>query len=319
MTREDIEIIYIYGKTAKLKVKYLDIDTNEEIIKTTNIKTDDAGAGLASAQGEYNNVQNENPDTVGTDALKSAQEKETFSYEITGLVGDKYETEQKEIPYYVPVKSTENTKGELKEEDTVEYYYRKQNFNIGIEKEIESIQLNGEEIGTTNKKLAKIEIKTKEIDKANVIVKYKIKVTNKGEMEGTATILEQIPNGYETAYLPGYWKQTKEGHLETKVKLEAGESKDLEVTLKWENQEENLGTKISTAKIVSTENQANYEDTNKKDDISETTIVISIKTGEVVSNLIIMMIVLSLGICTIIIISIKNKREMKINNIKFLR
>ena len=138
-------------------------------------------------------------------------------------------------------------------------------------------------------------------------------------MEGTATILEQIPNGYETAYLPGYWKQTKEGHLETKVKLEAGESKDLEVTLKWENQEENLGTKISTAKIVSTENQANYEDTNKKDDISETTIVISIKTGEVVSNLIIMMIVLSLGICTIIIISIKNKREMKINNIKFLR
>ena len=301
MTREETEIIYIYAKTAKLKVKYIDIDTNQEIIKTTNIKTDDVGAGPVSAQNE------------------KTSEPQTYGYEITGLVGDKYETEKKEIPYYIYVKSTENEKGELKEEDTVEHYYRKQDFNIGIEKEIESIQLNGEEIGTTNKKLAKIEIKTKEIDKANVIVKYKIKVTNKGEMEGTATILEQIPNGYETAYLPGYWKQTREGHLETKVKLEAGESKDLEVTLKWENQEENLGTKISTAKIVSTENQANYEDTNKKDDISETTIVISIKTGEVVSNLIIMMIVLSLGICTIIIISIKNKREMKINNIKFLR
>lgn len=277
MTREETEIIYIYAKTAKLKVKYIDIDTNGEIINS-----------------------------------------QTYGYEITGLVGDKYETEKKEIPYYTYVKSTENEKGELKEEDIVEHYYRKQDFNIGIEKEIESIQLNGEEIEATNKKLAKIEIKTKEIDKANVIVRYKIKVTNKGEIEGTATILEQIPNGYETAYLPEYWKQTKEGQLETEVKLEAGESKEIEVTLKWENQEENLGTKISTAKIVSTENQANYEDTNKKDDISETTIVISIKTGEAVSTIVIVMILVSLIICSYITIKTIRKKEPRIKNIKFL-
>ncbi len=318
MTREDIEIIYIYGKTAKLKVKYLDIDTNEEIIKTTNIKTDDAGAGLASAQGEYNNVQNENPDTVGTDALKSAQEKETFSYEITGLVGDKYETEQKEIPYYVPVKSTENTKGELKEEDTVEYYYRKQNFNIGIEKEIESIQLNGEEIVQANKKLAKIEIKTKEIEKTNLTIKYKIKVTNKGEIEGTAKIEEELPKGYKIEKAPEYWKQTKEGTLESDVNLEVGESKELELTLKWGNQEENLGTKISTAKIASTENPANYKDTNEKDDISEATIVISIKTGEAVSSIIIMVIVLSLIICSYITIFTIRRKEPEIKDIRVL-
>ena len=303
MTREDIEIIYIYGKTAKLKVRYLDIDTNEEIIKIT--KTDDVGAGPVSAQNE------------------KTSEPKTYGYEITGLVGDEYETEQKEIPYYVPVKSTENTKGELKEEDIVEYYYRKQSFNIGIEKEIESIEINGEKIETANKNLAKIEIKTKEIDKANLIVKYKIKVTNKGEIEGTAKIEEQIPQGYKLVVAsiarPIEWKQNPDETLETNVNLEAGESKTLSIDLEWENNENNLGSRTSTSKIASTENPANYEDTNEKDNITDITIITSIKTGEVVSNMIIMIIVLSLGICTIIIISIKNKRGMKINNIKFLK
>ncbi len=299
MTREETEIIYIYAKTAKLKVKYIDKDTNEEIIKIT--KTDDVGAGPVSAQNE------------------KTSEPKTYGYEITGLVGDKYETEQKEIQYYIYVKSTENTKGELKEEDTVEYYYRKQDFNIGIEKEIESIRLNGEEIGITNKNLAKVEIKTKEIDKTNLIVKYNIKVTNKGELEGTAKIEEQIPQGYETAYLPEEWKQNINGNLETNVNLEAGETKTLSIALKWENNENNLGSRTSTSKIASTQNQANYEDTDEKDNITDITIITSIKTGEVVSNMIIMIIVLSLGICTIIIISIKNKRGMKINNIKFLK
>ena len=302
MTREETEIIYIYAKTAKLKVKYIDKDTNEEIIKIT--KTDDVGAGPVSAQNE------------------KTSEPKTYGYEITGLVGDKYETEQKEIPYYVPVKSTENTKGELKEEDTVEYYYRKQNFNIGIEKEIESIQLNGEEIGITNKNLAKVEIKGKEIDQTNLIIKYNIKVTNKGEIGGTAKIEEQIPQGYklvgESIARPIEWKQTKEGTLESDVNLEAGESKDLELTIKWENQEENLGTKISTAKIASTENPANYKDTNEKDDISEVTIVISIKTGEAVSSIIIMVIVLSLIICSYITIFTIRRKEPEIKDIRVL-
>ena len=303
MTREETEIIYIYAKTAKLKVKYIDKDTNEEIIKIT--KTDDVGAGPVSAQNE------------------KTSEPKTYGYEITGLVGDEYETEQKEIPYYVPVKSTENTKGELKEEDIVEYYYRKQSFNIGIEKEIESIEINGEKIETANKNLAKIEIKTKEIDKANLIVKYKIKVTNKGEIEGTAKIEEQIPQGYKLVVAsiarPIEWKQNPDETLETNVNLEAGESKTLSIDLEWENNENNLGSRTSTSKIASTENPANYEDTNEKDNITDITIITSIKTGEVVSNMIIMIIVLSLGICTIIIISIKNKRGMKINNIKFLK
>ena len=287
---------------GKVIVKYIDKDTNEEIIKIT--KTDDVGAGPVSAQNE------------------KTSEPKTYGYEITGLVGDKYETEQKEIPYYVPVKSTENTKGELKEEDTVEYYYRKQNFNIGIEKEIESIQLNGEEIGITNKNLAKVEIKGKEIDQTNLIIKYNIKVTNKGEIGGTAKIEEQIPQGYklvgESIARPIEWKQTKEGTLESDVNLEAGESKDLELTIKWENQEENLGTKISTAKIASTENPANYKDTNEKDDISEVTIVISIKTGEAVSSIIIMVIVLSLIICSYITIFTIRRKEPEIKDIRVL-
>ena len=294
-TGQNVVKIYYNQKQVKITVKYIDIDTNQEIIKT-NVETDNVGEDLVSAE-----------------------EKTTYEYTIIGQIGEKYKTEQKEIPYYEYVKDTGNTKGELKEEDTVEYYYKKQNFNIGIEKEIESINLNGKEIGITNKKLEKIEIKSKEIDKTELIVKYNIKITNKGEIKGTAQIEEQTPKGYKIIEQTEKWKTNKNGNIETKIELEAGESKNLELILKWENTEENLGTKTSTTKIINTENKANYKDTNKKDDIAEITTIISIKTGEIVSNTIIMIIVLSLGICSIIGISIMNKKGTKINNIKFLK
>ncbi|MCI8833359.1 MAG: hypothetical protein HFJ19_04075 [Clostridia bacterium] len=244
-----------------------------------------------------------------------------YRYEINDILGKEYETEEKEIPYYVLVKNTENTKGEIKEEtQVVTYYYRKQNFNIGIEKEIESINLNEEEIEITNKNLAKVEIKSKEVSETNLIVKYNIKVTNKGELEGTAKIQEQIPEGYKLTNIPKDWKQNIDETLETDIELEAGESKTLSITLQWENKEENLGTRISTAKIEETKNPANFKDTNEEDNIGEATIVVGIKTGETVSIIIIGMIIITAIISIYITYSrITYKKGPSIKNIKFLK
>ena len=44
-----------------------------------------------------------------------------------------------------------------------------------------------------------------------LIVKYNIKITNKGELGGTSKIVENIPEGYEIAYLPSEWKTNKNG------------------------------------------------------------------------------------------------------------
>ena len=243
-----------------------------------------------------------------------------YRYEINDVVGKEYNTEEKEIPYYVLVRNTENTNGKIEEEtQVVTYYYRKQDFNIGIEKTIDEINVNGENIEISNKEIAKIELKKEEIEKTELIVKYKIKVTNTGELEGTSKIQELIPEGYKLEYIPEYWNINAEGNLETKVNLGAGQSKELEVILRWENKEENLGTRMSTVKIEETENSANFKETDEKDNEGTVSIVIGIKTGETVSIVIIGMIIITAIISIYITYSrITYKKGSNIKNIKFL-
>jgi len=165
----------------------------------------------------------------------------------------------------------------------------------------------------------KLELKKDDINKAEIIVKYQIKVTNTGELVGTSRILELIPEGYELAYLPEYWKVNRDGSLETKLELEAGQSRDLEIVLRWENEENNLGVKTNIAKIEETKNEANFRDINEEDDKGEATIVISIKTGEVVNIIVIMMIITALGISGYITIRAIKRKEPEIKDIKFLK
>ncbi len=243
-----------------------------------------------------------------------------YEYEITGKVGEKYETEAKEIKYYVLVRNTENTKGEIKEEpQIVTYYYRKLNFNFSVEKTITGIQIDGESANITNDKLAKVEITTGKIDSTNLIVKYNIKVKNQGELDGTAKVLEKIPEGYEVAHLPAEWKENKDGTAETEVELEAGESKTLSIALKWKNKEENLGSQTNTVKIKETNNAVNFKDTNEQDNKSEATVIVSIKTGETVSIIIVGMIITALAITGYITYIIIRKKQPGINKIKFLK
>lgn len=282
---EDETVMYIYEKTQNtmLNVRYIDIDTEQDI------------------------------------TYKEGEEDKTYTYQVPGNIGDDYETEEKEIPYYIFVKSTQNQKGKLTElENTVIYSYRKLDFNFSVEQTIESINLNGENIEITDKKLAKVEIKSGEIKNAELIVNYNIKVTNEGELAGIAKILETIPEGYEIEQTPEYWKKYAEGKISSEVQLGVGESKELKLTVKWVNKENNLGSKASTSQIIETLNTAYYEDTNMEDDKSEAVVVVNIKTGEVVSIIVIMMIIVSLGICGYISITIINKKGPSINKIKFL-
>ncbi|MCI8486802.1 MAG: hypothetical protein HFJ20_07085, partial [Clostridia bacterium] len=65
-------------------------------------------------------------------------------------------------------------------------------------------------------------------------------------------------------------------------------------------------------------NEAGFKDTNEEDNIGEATIVLSIKTGEAVSIMIIMMIITSLGMCGYMWVALINKKLPNINEIKFL-
>ncbi len=286
---EETVVIYVYEKleTGKIVVRYVDQDTEKDIEKINP---------------EDSTITN-------------------YTYEITGNIGEEYETEQKEIPYYIYVRSTENTKGTIKEgEDEVIYYYRKQKFNFSIEKTLEKVTVNGKEVKIKDNQLAKIEIKPSEIENTSIIADYKIKVTNEGELSGTVKVVDKLPEGYKALIVPDYWKENGDGTLEAEVELEIGESKELTVTLIWENSEENLGSKSNKAELKEGINEANYKDISKEDDKSEATIVISIKTGETVSIIILVMLTISYIISGYLMFAVapRKGKEPSIKDIKFL-
>ena len=323
--------------TQNIKIVYAE----DYVLKDANLKItgniityypegypDKGGQTIPNENG--GNKPGENPEEKqGKIIIKYVEEKtnqeieiegQTYGYEINGKIGERYEAKEKEIPYHILLRKAENAKGEIKEEiQIVTYYYRKAEYNIGIEKTIDTINLNGKNIMINNKETAKLELKKEDIKKTELIVKYNIKVINKGELGGTSKILEIIPEGYEIAYLPEEWKVNRNGTLEAKVDLEAGQSKTLSIALRWENKENNLGAKTNEARIEESKNLANFEETNKEDNISKATIVLSIKTGEVVSIIIIMMILTSLGICSYITITTIRKKDPDIKDIKFLK
>lgn len=269
MTEQPIEIIYYYEKipSGMVTVKYVDMETEQEIINPEN--------------------------------------KETYGYQITGFVGDEYETKNINIPYYTLVKTTDNKKGKLTEVgDSVICYYRKLDFNIAVDKTISEITLNGKNVSVIDNQLAKVEVKAKEVDNTNLMIKYNIKVTNKGELAGKATVLERLPSECELVGIQEYWNTRNDGMLESEVELEPGESRDLSVTLKWNNGQSTLGSKANIAQIINTENGANYEDSNDKDDSSEATVIISIKTGEWVDIAMNVVLITALVICLTIMASL---------------
>ena len=248
MIKGVITVIYYYERipAGDVIVKYVDIDTDEEIL----YKDTETG------------------------------EDKTYGYTISGYVGDNYEAEQKDIPYYNFIRSTTNTTGQLTEAgDTVIYYYQKQSFNLGITKSISEITLDGSSKGVGDGKNTKVEIHRKKINTADLEVKYKIVVSNTGEISGTAKVIDALPSGYiVSSNNPTYWTSSNV-NLETQVELQPGESKELEVVLKWVNGESSFGTGENIARITDINNPANYAETTQKDNEDKATIVTSVETG----------------------------------------
>ena len=120
---------------------------------------------------------------------------------MSGLCGLEYTTEQKDIPYYNFVEDLRpsNATGVYTEEDIeVIYYYRKQTFNLSVEKQINRITVNGKEHSLKDG-LDQIDVVASEVQETDIVVTYKIVVSNPGEIEGTATVIESIPEFFRIA------------------------------------------------------------------------------------------------------------------------
>ena len=311
MTEEVIEVNYYYEKQAKVKVEYIDKQTGNKLDEDEiqghvgdSYETEEKqfeGYDLvekpSNSKGEMEEEEivvkyyYERKAEVEVKYLEKGTDYEVSPTEtIEGHVGDKYETEEKEIPYYKFVEKTENYKGEMeKDKITVIYYYEKQLFNLSVDKWVANVNVNGISQGaqsiTTKDQLYKVDIHRSKTETADIKITYKIRITNKGEIEGTAgEIVEVIPAGYSYNQEDNsiYW-ENKNGTLTTDAlkdeMIQPGQYKEIEIVLRWEKGENNFGQKDNLVILSNLSNPAGYEDVNKEDNSSSSSMLLTIATG----------------------------------------
>ena len=187
----------------------------------------------------------------------------------------------------------------MKDEITVVYKYKKQKFNLSLDKKIESIIINGKKT-TINGDLGKVEVHRKELSTAKVQVVYTIKVKNTGELKGKATIQENIPEGMAMVEVnnPNWKIGTMTATLNTE-EIKPQETKEYKVILDWKNGENTLGLKENIAEIIGTENQYGVKDIDLSDNKDKATVIVAIGTGDstyIVITAIGMIVLLSAGV-----------------------
>ena len=270
MTEEKIVVTYYYNQPAKVIVHYVDRVTGKELEETT-------------AEGK----------------LQSSQ------VVIEGQKDDEYNTKAKDFTYYTLVEKPLE-EGKMKVEITkdengndivvntidIYYYYEPKPFNIAVDKVISKITVNGEEQNISNNKLTRVEIYRKNVDDTDVKVEYIIKVKNTGEVDGIATIRENIPEGMSLVSNDGTWEE-KDGYIEKVITdIKAGETKEYKITLNWNKGNKNLGEKDNTVEILKTGNIPGFKDKNSDDNSSTAKVLINVSTGSVPWPLVIALIAL---------------------------
>ncbi len=167
---------------------------------------------------------------------------------------------------------------------------------IVIENGKEKVIETGHKAEDDPEEVVKVEIEKSKIDKVVVKFRYKIRVTNEGEIPGYATeISDYIPQGLKFVAADNKnWKEV-DGKIVTNALantlLKPGESAEVEVLLTWINGASNMGLKVNTAEISKDKNDSDTPDidsvpNNKKpgeDDIDDAPVILATKTGELIN------------------------------------
>lgn len=189
---------------------------------------------------------------------------------------------------------------------------------IVIEDGKEKVTDTGHKAEDDPEEVVKVEIEKSKLNKVVVKFRYKIRITNEGEIAGYATeISDYIPEGlkFVAADNPN-WREV-DGKIVTnelaQTLLQPGEQAEVEVLLTWINGSDNMGLKVNIAEISEDKNDSNTPDidstpNNKKDgedDIDDAPVILSTKTGELINTVYILLATASLVILSTGIVLIK--------------
>ncbi len=332
MTKEEIVVTYYYSRKTQVQVKYIDKITGQEVAEEVVIDghKGDAYTTEEKAITGYDLVEvPTNKEGTMTDDVTEViyyyakpakvvvnyydiDTKETIAAEevIDGHESDEYETVQKEIKYYNLVEVPENKAGNMTVEDiVVNYYYKKKDFNLKVEKQVKEIAYNGQVL-SVNGNIGKVELDKSGIATAEVVVTYEIKVTNTAQLKGGAELIENIPNGMTMNEADNKtWVIHEDTAILSVEDLEPGQERSYIAVMRWTPSEDNLGMKENIAEIVKVDNEAGFEEITIEDNKGKADLVISIKTGAEDDNTIVKLAILAifaiLGITVTVIIKKK--------------
>lgn len=202
----------------------------------------------------------------------------------------------------------------------------RERFDLRLDKYVTKITIQNSD-GTKqyeekDKKIAKVEIPAKRMVGTKIIIEYKIKVTNEGNVAGYVNdIVDYIPDGLKfNSELNKDWYESEDGNVHTKSlareKINIGETKEVTLTLIRTLDEANAeiisnNAEINSSNSINLGKDIDSEAGNRltsEDDMSNARIVISIKTGATKICLIGIIIVLS-AITGFIVIKKKEMRK----------
>lgn len=177
--------------------------------------------------------------------------------------------------------------------------YEREKFDLKIDKYITKVSVNNSQginqYDLNKEKLAKIEIKAKNMKGSTIVAEYEITITNEGDIDGFVNdIVDYIPEGFEfNSELNKDWYVDKDKNLHNasleNVKIEPGKTKTVKLILTKTLKTDSGETAINNAEIYKASNTQNIMDkdstpgnrANGEDDISSATLIISISTGAV--------------------------------------
>ena len=172
-------------------------------------------------------------------------------------------------------------------------------FNLSLNKAITKIVVNNSKGTKTyeykDNKLAKLDLDSKTLNGTNIVIEYKITVSNIGEVPGyVRKIVDYIPKDMKfSSELNSDWYISDNGNAYNSslanTVINPGETKEVRILLTKNMTQNNLGTINNRAEIYEAYNELGLKDEdstpgNKKDsenDMSYADAVIGLKTGEV--------------------------------------
>lgn len=304
--------------------------------KTNNFVKDTAGKTLEATtndNGVYvlNNIENGKYVVV-------------FEYNKTQYALTKYKAENIEETINSDVMinelSIENEKQQVASTDIIEINNKNisginlglielKDFSFKLDKYVSRILIQNSE-GTTVKEyndttVAKAELDKKKINGTTVIIEYKIRVTNIGEIDGyVKKIVDYVPSDLKfSSELNTDWYQVGSDLYNSSLaneKIPAGESRDIRLTLTKAMTENNTGLINNTAEIAESYNELGIADskstpgnrTKGENDYGSADTILAIRTGGGVYMTIAIIVVIVLGAIAFLIIrknTLKGNKE----------